>query len=370
MERANIVIIGAGVVGLAIAAKLSEKNEGVLLLEKNRRVGQEISSHNSGVIHSGIHYPKNSLKARLCVTGNRMMYKICSENNISHKMLGKLTVAIGEDEIREIESLKKQGDENGVEGMKIMDGGEVGRMEPLVKVDQALYTPTTGIIEPDELTNYYYRRASTNGTSISLATEVTEIKRVNYGYELSGTSGGSQFDLSARIVINSAGLYSDKVAALPGLDVDSLGYRLHYCKGDYFRVSGPPPVRRLIYPVPRGVGLGVHLTPDLSGSIKIGPNAYYVESIEYTNSSKSEEFRNDVKRYLPAIVKYQISEDSAGVRPKLQGPSDSFRDFVIREEADHGLPGFINLIGIDSPGLTATPAIAEYVSELCSRSVI
>ncbi len=367
MERINVAIIGGGIVGMAIAARLSETVSGIVVLERNKKIGQEVSSHNSGVIHSGIHYPRNSLKARLCVLGNEMIYNICRENRIPCSRLGKLTVAKGEEEIKEIERLLKQGEENGVEGLSIMEGSDVRKMEPNVEVDSALYSPSSGIIEADDLLNFFNAKAVANGASVALGSNVLGLKRVESGYEVSGMGGGTRFSFQADTVINSSGLYSDKIATMVGIDIDRQGYRLHYCKGDYFRVSGDPPVRRLVYPVPKGPGLGIHLTPDSTGSIKLGPNAYYVRDIDYVVRSKAEEFREDVMRYVPLMGSRHIHEDSSGIRPKLQGPGDPFRDFVIKEESDIGYHGFINLIGIESPGLTASPAIADYVSEIYSN---
>jgi L-2-hydroxyglutarate oxidase LhgO len=364
MEEARIVIIGAGVVGLAVAAKIAEKSEGVYILEKNARFGQETSTHNSAVIHSGIHYPKGSLKADLCVRGNRMTYQICEEHRVPYKKLGKLTVAIEDGEVEELESLMRQGEANGVEGLKILEREEVKGLEPNVEVERALYSPSTGILEPDELMNYFYARAQKNGATLVPNTDVGNIRRIDDEYEVRGTSTNEEFNVRAATVINCAGLYSDRVASMLGLDVDQLGYRLHYCKGDYFRVSGKPPVRTLVYPVPKGPGLGIHLTPDMAGSVRLGPNAYYVDRINYEVESNEKEFREDVSRFLPSIVNNQIQIDSAGVRPKLQGPGDNFRDFVIKHERDKNLFGFINLVGIESPGLTAAPAIAEFVSKI------
>jgi L-2-hydroxyglutarate oxidase LhgO len=369
METANIVIIGAGIVGLALAAKLSESNEAVYVFEKNKRFGQETSSHNSGVIHSGIHYPKNSLKAKLCVKGNIMLYEICEKYKIPYKKLGKLTVAIGEEEIEELDKLMKMGEDNGVKDLRFLDREEVKRLEPNVEVEKALYSPSTGIVEPDELMNHLYAEIRNNRAMVATETEATSIKKTDFGYELSGTSVCEKFTVTAKTVINCAGLYSDRIAAMIGLDTDKLGYRLHYCKGDYFRIGGRSPVRMLIYPVPKGPGLGIHLTPDLSGAIRLGPNAYYVNNIDYNVESSEKEFSEDVKRFLPSIVKYNIQIDSAGIRPKLQGPEDSFRDFVIRHEADKDLFGFINLIGIESPGLTAAPAIGDFVSEIYENEI-
>lgn len=369
MEKAKIVIIGAGVVGLAIAARLSELNDGVVVLERNRKHGQETSSHNSGVIHSGIHYPRGSLKAMLCVRGNSMIYETCKKYGIPYKRLGKLTVATGEAEIRELEKLMKMGEENGVEGLRMLDGNEVNRMEQEINVERALYTPSTGILEPDDLMQHFLGRIIENGASLSLETEVRGLKSTGSGYEISGISANTRFTLMADTVINCAGLSADRVATMAGLDVDRLGYRQHYYKGDYFRITGSAPVKMLVYPVPKGAGLGIHLTPDMAGSVKMGPNAYPVNSIDYRVESSEDEFREDVLRYLPSISDRTILPDSSGIRPKLNGSKGGFADFIIRHEADRDLFGFINLIGIESPGLTSSPAIAEYVSEIYENEI-
>ncbi|MCJ7423446.1 NAD(P)/FAD-dependent oxidoreductase [Candidatus Bathyarchaeota archaeon] len=369
METVNIAVIGAGIVGLAVAAKISEKKEGVYVFEKNKRFGQETSSHNSGVIHSGIHYPKNSLKAKLCVKGNYMIYEICEKYRIPHKRLGKLTVAIEEEEIDELEQLMKAGKENGVEGLKFLDKEEIKKLEPNVEVERALLSPSTGIVEPDELMSHFYSQLHRNNAVLANETEVTTIRKTDGEYEIGGISVGEKFIVSAKTVINCAGLYSDKVAAMTGLDIDKRDYRLHYCKGDYFRLVGKPPVRMLVYPVPKGPGLGIHLTPDLGGSIRLGPNAYYVNDINYDVESNSKEFREDVERFMPCIRERQIQADSSGIRPKLQGPGEGFRDFVIRHEADNGLFGFIQLVGLESPALTASAAIGELVSEIYENEI-
>ena len=369
MESAKIAIIGAGVVGLAVAAKLSEKNESVYVLEKNQKFGQETSSHNSGVLHSGIHYPKNSLKAKLCVKGNIMTCDTCEKYRIPYKRLGKLTVAIEEEEIDELEKLMQQGQDNGTEDLKFLEKEEVKKLEPNVEVEKALLSPSTGIVEPDELMNHFYAQARKNNAVLATETEVTGLRNVNGRYDIDGTSVGEKFTITAKTVVNCAGLSSDRIAAMVGLDVDKLGYRLHHCKGDYFRVAGKPPVKMLVYPVPKGAGLGIHLTPDLGGSVRLGPNAYYVNRVSYEVESSEKEFREDVERFMPLIRERQIQVDSAGIRPKLQGPKDPFRDFVIRHEADRGLFGFIDLIGIESPGLTAAPAIGEFVSEIYENEI-
>ncbi len=369
MERANIVIIGAGIVGLSIAAEISKNNESVYILEKNWNFGLETSSHNSGVIHSGIYYPKNSLKSTLSIKGNQLIYDICKNYKIPVRKLGKLIVAKGEDEIKNLDKLMLNGIDNNIEGLKFLDQEDVRRLEPNVVVDKAIYVPSTGIIEPTDLMEYFYSKATKNQVQIAYKTEVTGIKRLDDGYELKGISVGEKFNIQANTVINSAGLFADKIAAMVGLDIDNLGYRLQYYKGDYFRISGPPPVKMLIYPVPNSIGLGIHLTPDLSGSVRIGPNAYPVEKIDYKVESNKKEFIDSVKRFIPSIEKYQIDEDSAGIRPKIKGSSEIFKDFVITHEKNNGLFGYINLVGIESPGLTAAPAIAEYVSEIYENEI-
>jgi L-2-hydroxyglutarate oxidase LhgO len=369
LEETNVVIIGAGVVGLAVAAKMSEKAEGILILEKNAKYGQETSTHNSSVVHSGIHYPKGSLKAKLCVKANPLVYETCEKYELPYKKLGKLTVALTDEEIAALEKLMKQGQDNGVEGLRFFDGEAVKKLEPGVEAERALYSPSTGIIEPDELMAHYNAEAVRNGSVLSTNTEVTSLRKVKDLFEIGGISQGERFTIKAKTVINCAGLYADKIAQMLGIDLDKNMYRQHPCKGDYFRTVGKPPVKMLVYPIPEGPGLGIHLTPDLAGAVRLGPNAYYVDNIDYAVGSDEKEFRQGAERYMPGIKSYQLIADFAGVRPKLQGPGDGFRDFVIRNEADKGFSGFINLVGIESPGLTSAPAIGELVTEIYQNEV-
>ncbi|MEM4703911.1 MAG: NAD(P)/FAD-dependent oxidoreductase [Candidatus Bathyarchaeia archaeon] len=365
----NIAIIGGGIVGLTVAAELSKTCKGVFLFEKNEKFGQETSSHNSGVIHSGIHYPPGSLKAVLCVKANPIVYDLCEKHGISCKKLGKLTVATSDEEVKELEHLMRQGQQNGVPDLKMLSGEQVKKLEPNVHVKQALISPSTGIVEPDELMGYFYAKAQKNDVVFAFKTEVKSLNKTKDGYVLAGTSVNEKFEAKAKTVINCAGLHSDKIAQMAGLDIDKLSYRLHLCKGDYFRLKGEPPVKMLVYPLPKGGGLGIHLTPDMTGSIRLGPNSYYVNEVNYEVTSSESEFREDVSRFLPLVKEREIVVDSAGVRPKLQGPNNGFRDFVIRHEEDRGLPNLINLIGIESPGLTAAPAIAEHVREIYENEI-
>ncbi|MGC8546393.1 MAG: NAD(P)/FAD-dependent oxidoreductase [Thermoplasmata archaeon] len=369
MEKANIVIIGAGIVGMAIAASISENNESVFILEKNRIMGLETSSHNSGVVHSGIHYPNHTLKAKLSIKGNSMIYEISKKFNLPFKRLGKITVANTEAEIEELNELMRYGVENEIEGIRFLNRNEIKEMEPNVEAELALYTPTTGIVEPTELMNYFYSKSMNNGAYLALNTKVNGLRKKNDGYEISCIDNDRRFSIEAKTVINSAGLYSDKIAEMLGMNIDELKYRQEYYKGDYYRISGNPPVRMLVYPVPNGPGLGIHLTPDISGSVRAGPNAYKVSEIDYKVETKEEDFRDSIRSYLPSIDRFKLNEDSSGIRPRLKFSKSNFRDFIIRHEEDRGMFGLINLIGIESPGLTAAPAIGEYVSEIYENEI-
>ena len=362
MDKTDITIIGAGVVGLAIAAELAHPARHIFIMEKNARHGEGISSRNSEVIHAGIYYPAGSLKARLCVDGNRMLYEAACRYGISHKKTGKLIVAIRKDEIEELERLFVQGKQNGVPGLEMIGAGQIARMEPNIRAFAALHSPWTGIISAHELMNYYLSRAGKNKAHLLCRTRVTNIEPDKRGWRISARNDrGEEFIFSSDAVINCAGLESDLMAGMSGGN-----YRLHYCKGDYCVISGigQGTVNRLIYPAPlkNHVGLGIHLTMDLNGRLKLGPDATYIDRKEdYTvTPDKASLFYEHARQFLPFLKPENVSIDMAGIRPKLQGPQDQFADFVIRADA----PGFINLVGIESPGLTASPAVAHYVRKL------
>ncbi|MEM0138791.1 MAG: NAD(P)/FAD-dependent oxidoreductase [Thermoplasmatales archaeon] len=368
MGGVNVTIIGGGIVGLAVGAALSEKYGDIYILEKNWNVGLESSSHNSGVIHSGIHYPPGSLKAKLCVRGNSLIYGICEKNGIACRRTGKMTVSSWDD-FSKLDELRRQGQSNGVKGMKILDSEEISEIEPLLKADFALFTPSSGIVDQDALINYFYSKFVNNGGMLITDSLVSKVTKRDGSYEVSGTRKGGKFSFNSKAVINSAGLYGDKIAEGVGIDVGSMGYKIRYCKGDYYRIEGRGPVSTLVYPLPGRDGLGIHLTPDISGTVRLGPNAYYVDKIDYSVETDVSVFIKDVGRYIPSIGKYTLVPDYAGIRPKLEDDGTGFRDFVIEECSELGYENFINLIGIESPGLTASPAIGEYVADLYSKSV-
>ncbi len=359
----DITIIGAGVIGLAIAAELADHKLNIYILEKNETHGMEISSRNSEVVHAGIYYPSGSLKASLCVEGREKLYETCLKNNIPHHKIGKLIIATAEKELATIERLREAAKQNGVP-VSLLGRQQIRKMEPNIKAMGALHSPETGIISAHALMDYYLRTARMKGAEIVYGTNVTGIERISKGYKIATVNReGDRFEFDTERAVNAAGLNADRIAAMIGKD-----YQLHYCKGDYFSIVNvkKSTVQRLIYPVPEEnhVGLGVHLTVDLTGRMKLGPDATYIDRTEnyQVDTAKREKFYESAVRFLPFIRKEDIAPDMSGIRPKLQGPGERFRDFVIRED----LPGFVNLVGIESPGLTAAPAIAAYVKGMLS----
>ena len=367
---ADITIIGAGVVGLAIAAQVASKDREVYVLEKNDTFGLETSSRHSGVIHSGIYYPESSLKAKMCVAGNRILYELCERYGIGHRRLGKLIVASSDEEAGELQTLLERGQRNCTEGLRILSKREMKELEPNVEGVAAILSPSTGIIDSYALMKYFIARAKDRGVQIAYQTKVVGIEKVADRYKVTVEDRTGKSSFTTRILINCAGLHCDKVAELAGIDIAKAGYKLHYCKGEYFSISSGKSKlvkRRLIYPVPppKVTGVGIHLTFDLDGRMRLGPSIHYVDSIDYAMDNQHKQlFYDSVRKFLPSIEYDDLEPEMAGIRPKLQEPGGDIKDFVIRDESDKGLPGFINLIGIESPGLTASPAIAKYVRGL------
>jgi L-2-hydroxyglutarate oxidase LhgO len=369
VNRADVTIIGAGVIGLAIAAQIAGKGGEAYVLEKNETFGLETSSRQSGVIHAGIYYPQNSLKARLCLAGNHALYKLGEKYSIGHRKLGKLMVATTDAETSELEVLRDRGQRNGVEGLRILSKRDMRELEPNVDGVAALFSPSTGIIDSHALMKYFIAQAIEGGVQIAYQTKAVAIEKVAEGYKVTVKDSAGEFPFMTRMLINCAGLYSDKVAELAGIDIVKAGYKLHYCKGEYFSVASSKSklVKRLIYPLPtpKVTSMGIHVIFDLEGRMRLGPGAEYVESLNYAvNNQHQQLFYDSARKFLPFIEYNDLEPEMAGIRPKLQGPNEDIKDFIIRDEGDKGLPGFINLIGIESPGLTAAPAIAEYVLSL------
>ncbi len=371
MERIEITIVGAGVVGLAVALELSKNYNDIFVIEQESSFGQGISSRNSEVIHSGIYYPKDSLKTQTCIEGRRMVYDFCKSNHIAHKKIGKLIVAINDTEVKDLEDLFRHGLANGVEDLKLLSKDEVKELEPHIEAKAAIFSPSTGIIDSHGLMKNLLSRFQMNKGAVAYNTQVLGIDKSEGGFIITVKDKiEGVFKFFARTFINCAGLNSDKIAMMLGLSKDE--YKLKYCKGDYMRVN-PSKARlisRLIYPVPkrRGVGLGIHATLDLADGLRLGPDDEYVKNLDYNvEVRKVKIFYESIKDFLPFISLEDISPDMAGIRPKLQGQGEGFRDFIIKDESDDGRFGFINLIGIESPGLTSAFSIARIVKEIVRR---
>lgn len=371
-DQVDICIIGAGVVGLATAVELSKPGKQTFVLERNRTFGLETSSHNSEVIHVGIYSPTKSLKTRLCVEGSHLLYEICEKYHINYKRCGKIIIASDDRETLEIERLYQQGINNGIQDLTMLTGTEIRKLEPDVKAKAGFLSPSTGIIDSWGLMQSFYGQARENGASFVFNSEVIDINKIPGGFEITVKERDIVSRIHATTVINATGLHAHQVAAMAGINIDEAGYRLHYCKGEYFSVAPGfgKSITRLIYPVPEKAGTGIHISITLDGNLKLGPSARYVDTINYSvDETVKNEFYQAARRYLPAIKLEDLSPDFAGIRPKLQGPADGFRDFIIREESDRDLPGLINLIGIESPGLTAAPAIARYVAAIVESRI-
>ena len=364
MDQVDIVIIGAGIVGLAVAEKLSRQYDDILILEKEASFGRHGSSRNSEVIHSGIYYPADSRKAALCLKGSRMMYQYLEERNIGFRRLGKLVVATSESELGRLEKLLEKGVENSVEGLEIISRDKVRRMEPLVNCRHALWVPSTGILDTHGLMKRLLAEAESRGALAAFNSEVSEIHPVKGGYIL--CIKGQDFNVKTRIVVNCAGLWSDRIAALAGINPGEAEYGIHWNKGEYYKTSRYRDMPYLIYPLPhpRGETLGIHTVVNLNGELSFGPASYYVNSLDYAVGEENKpHFLESIRTYMD-IGEDEIWPSMAGIRAKLQAPGGPERDFIIVNEKARGLPNLINLIGLDSPGLTSCLAIAEYVETL------
>jgi L-2-hydroxyglutarate oxidase LhgO len=368
MPDFEIVVVGAGVVGLATAARLSEKHPHVVVLEKNEKYGMETSSRNSEVIHAGIYYKPGSLKAVLCVEGREELYSICRKHNVGHKQITKIVTGTNEHELQILDSAYENGKENGVP-LEMLSKEQTLKLEPHINTVGSIFSPTTGIVSAHELMDYFYYAATSHGVTVQHHCEVVGIDKRGGEYAVTVSEGGQRSVFTSERVINSAGLYSDRVAQMAGIDIDKAGYRMVFAKGSYFSVTSAKAklVSRLVYPAPHKETLGIHVVLDLVGRLRFGPDQEYMETLNTDYSvaeSKRKEFAESVRRILPAIDDDDLSPDISGIRPKLQRKGEPEKDWVIVNEKERGLDGFVNLIGMESPALTASAAIARYVEGL------
>jgi len=367
MEKVDAIIIGAGVVGLAIAAKLSHKLKNVLVIDKNDSFGEETSSRNSEVIHAGIYYPQHSLKAMLCVQGKEKLYKYCKDRNIPHQRLGKLLVAHGKVEEQYLEKTAKQAALNGVNDLTWLTESELKKSNSELHATAALLSPSTGIIDVHSYMQALLAEVECNNGQFVGKTTFVKADKNNRGFIVTLNSQDEIMQLHCDYLINSAGLHSTGVAENINDLAKSHIPTLYYCRGHYFSYQGKSPFTQLIYPVPEAHGLGIHASLDIGGQLKFGPDTQYINDIDYeVSDALKAKFVTAIQRYYPSLDAERLQPAYSGIRPKLEGPRDGFKDFVIQGENVHGLEGLVNLFGIDSPGLTSSLAIADYVSESLS----
>jgi len=369
MDRIQTVVLGAGVVGLAVARQLALEGREVLLLEAADAFGTGTSSRNSEVIHAGIYYPEGSLKAKLCVAGRKMLYAYCQDRHIPHKQCGKLIVATSASQVAQLASIQAKADANGVVGadqLSLLSSAQAQAMEPALQCEAALWSPGTGIIDSHALMLSYLGDFENAGGMLALNAQFLSAQVMH-------EAGQTQFivrtvdgtELLADQVINSTGLIAPQVARqFAGSNLAPLPLA-YYAKGNYFSLTGRSPFSRLIYPVPEAAGLGVHLTLDMAGQAKFGPDVEWVESPDdlSVNPSRGDAFYAEVRKYWPDLKGGALMPSYAGIRPKINAPHEKAADFCIMGPASHGVAGLVHLLGIESPGLTSSLAIALEVSQ-------
>jgi L-2-hydroxyglutarate oxidase LhgO len=367
-DRIECIVIGAGVIGLAVARELALSGREVLVAEAAAAFGTGTSSRNSEVIHAGIYYPAGSLKTRLCVEGRPELYAYCASRNIPHRRCGKLIVATDDAEEAKLADLQRIAAANGLAPDDLprpMSGADARKLEPALSCTAALLSPSSGIIDSHALMLSYLGEAEANGAALALNTAFVRAEPQGGGFLVTFSSGGETYQLACDLLINCAGLHAQQVAqAIDGVPSTAIP-TLYMVKGNYFTVPGRAPFTHLIYPTPVQKGLGVHVTLDLGGQMRFGPDTEDVDRIEYSvDPARGDSFYAAIRRYWPGLPDGALVPAYCGIRPKLQGPGESFRDFLIESGAPYGLPGLVNLFGIESPGLTSSLAVAKVVKGL------
>jgi L-2-hydroxyglutarate oxidase LhgO len=366
MDRAEIVVVGAGVIGLAIARRLAASGREVVILEAEDHFGAHTSSRNSEVIHAGLYYPTGSWKARLCVAGRQQLYGYCVDHGIAHRRCGKVIVASHAGQRGALEALARQGLENGVQDLQKLSGAAVTALEPALHADCGLLSPSTGIVDSHGLMLSLLGEATKQGAVIAYRTRVDDLAAVRGRVEIR-IDGDVEPSLSAALVINAAGLGAPALAAKLRHGAAPKVPRQWLARGNYFALRGRAPFRHLVYPLPEPGGLGVHLTLDLAGQARFGPDVEWIESVDYrVDESRVGQFTDAIRTYWPDLPEDALQPAYAGIRPKLSGPGMPAADFRIDGAAVHGMRSVIHLFGIESPGLTAALAIADHVALLAA----
>lgn len=367
MESVDCIVIGAGVVGLATARALARAGREVIILEAEEAIGTGISARSSEVIHAGIYYSTGLLKTQVCVTGKEMLYRFCEEYDVPHRRCGKLIVATSEAELPKLAALKAQAEANGVHDLRPLTSAEVREMEPSLFSVGAMLSPSTGIVDSAGLMTALLGDAEAHGAMLALGTPVVAGVIEPDGIVVE-TGGAEPMTLKARLVVNAAGLGAQSVArGLRGMPADRIP-PLHLAKGNYYSLSGSSPFSRLIYPMPEAGGLGVHLTLDIGGQARFGPDVEWIDAIDYqVDPRRADGFYAAIRRYWPDLQDGTLQPAYAGIRPKIERPGGSATDFMIQTAEAHGIASLVNLFGVESPGLTSSLAIAE---EIRVRAVV
>jgi L-2-hydroxyglutarate oxidase LhgO len=368
MEKIECVVIGAGVVGVAVARLLAQSGREVIVLEAAEGIGTVTSSRNSEVIHAGIYYRAGSLMARMCVSGKQALYRYCRDQGIPHRNCGKLIVATTQAETEKLQSIRAHAEANGVADLQTLSGEAARALEPALHCEAALLSPSTGIIDSHAYMLALRGNAEDAGAAFAFHPPLRGA-RARAGCIEIDAGGEAPMSLKCRLLINAAGLGATSVArSIDGMPVEMIP-PAYLAKGNYFSCSARAPFSHLIYPVPELGGLGVHLTLDMAGQARFGPDVEWVDSIDYAvDPARAERFYPAIRRYWPALPDGALMPSYSGMRPKIVPPAVAVQDFLIQGPKDHGIDGLINLFGIESPGLTSSLAIADYVGELVSRS--
>lgn len=368
MDKVECVVVGAGVVGLAIARRLAADGREVIVLEAADAIGTVTSSRNSEVIHAGIYYPAGSLMARLCVNGKLALYDYCRDHGIPHRNSGKLIVATKPGEIDRLQTIKAHAETNGVHDLQVLSGDEARALEPALQCEAALLSPSTGIIDSHSYMLSLRGDAESDGAAFAFLAPLVSAKTVPGGFELE-VGGEAPMQLACDILINAAGLSATTIArSIDGMPLDMIP-PAYLAKGSYFSCNTKAPFSRLIYPVPEPGGLGVHLTLDMAGQARFGPDVEWVYHIDYTvDPERAEKFYPAIRRYWPTLPDGALMPSYSGMRPKIVPPAVATQDFMIQGPQSHGVAGLINLFGIESPGLTSSLAIADYVSAMTKQT--
>ena len=359
----DVTIIGAGVVGLSIAKFCSEQGYSVVVLEQESRAGEGISSRNSGVLHAGIYYPENSLKTKFCISGNRLLYEYANDKRINHKRIGKYIIASHKNDIEKLHKIYNQGIKNLVE-VDLLSNRKMKEIYPDLKIEEAIFSPNTGIIDVPELISALEGDIQHNGGLISFKTNFIAAEKIEQGFKII-CNDGSSYEIDTRYLVNASGLYSDTISQ----KIDALSERhfssIKYAKGHYFKYNGNHPFTTLVYPLANEFSSGLHVGFDLSDQIRFGPDIAWVDQIDFSfDESLKGKFIESIKQYWPQIDSSKLHPDYVGIRPKLQSFNETMKDFSIKGFNDHGVDGLINIQGVESPGVTSCLSIGKHVLNL------